>query len=129
MTPNYKSRNTRSQKVLIKARELLSTPGTWCQGRLARDANGLGCQPKAPGAVRFCMMGAVMRYLPKKSHTEVLNTKNEVFDALALEIRRKFQVNVRGVTAWNDDEHRTVEDVLKIYDLVLETMKERRNQV
>ena len=54
-------RVTRSRlvEVIADALEIMATPETWTRGTLARDAQGAPVSPFAPGAVRFCAIGAL----------------------------------------------------------------------
>lgn len=46
------------------ARELISDPTRWCQGRFARDEDGHGVFHGSVNAVSFCAAGALWRVNP-----------------------------------------------------------------
>jgi hypothetical protein len=54
-------RVTRSRlvEVIAGALEIMAAPETWTRGTLARDVQGAPVSPFAPGAVRFCAIGAL----------------------------------------------------------------------
>jgi hypothetical protein len=54
-------RVTRSRlvEVIAGALEIMAAPETWTRGTLARDSQGAPISPFAPGAVRFCAIGAL----------------------------------------------------------------------
>ena len=45
----------------MKPSELLADPKAWTKNALARNASGGECTPYAPGAVCWCLEGAMMR--------------------------------------------------------------------
>ena len=52
---------------LIAARELIASPENWTSGVLARAINGAQLPPNDPGAVRWCAIGALVRYTARNS--------------------------------------------------------------
>ncbi len=46
---------------LRATRRLISTPMTWCQTYLARDATGLPAMPSDPHACQWCLLGAIAK--------------------------------------------------------------------
>lgn len=49
------------RRIIDRARALIATPGSWTQGEFARDANGAAVSWRSPGAVQFCLWGALYR--------------------------------------------------------------------
>ena len=47
--------------ALIKAFDLISTPGKWTKGTYARDISGEEVYPDSESAVCFCSLGALMK--------------------------------------------------------------------
>ena len=42
-------------------KELLSSQDRWCQEELAKDEHGNNVRPRNPNAVRFCLLGAIIK--------------------------------------------------------------------
>jgi hypothetical protein len=85
--------------LLDRAAEILTAPGAWTQGELARDANGapvLG--PCYPEAVCFCLIGAVEA--AGASDLVEAATIEFLYDQLGL------------VASWNDEPGRTQQEVV-----------------
>lgn len=84
----------------MKAWELISGPGAWTQGFLARDRDGKACLEDDSEACCFCMMGAIKRvYGPDF---------REVFDVL---LRNKVG---QWYPQWNDRPGRTQAEVVAV---------------
>lgn len=47
------------KQVLEESRQRIERPDRWCQGTLARDRDGVACDPGDLKAVSFCAAGAV----------------------------------------------------------------------
>jgi hypothetical protein len=57
----------------MKAHELLSSPETWCQEALAKDARGDNVRPFNPKAVQWCALAAVQKVYPPSRWDEAMN--------------------------------------------------------
>lgn len=87
-----------AKNVLNKALEVLERDG-WCQGT-AHDADG-----------RHCALGAIQ--VATHSHV-VINLP----DGAAWRLRKAIggpPGRIRGIAGWNDDPHRTYEDVVLVF--------------
>lgn len=101
-------------RVLQRARKLLESG--WCQDMCAQDMQGREVYYDKESAKLFCTLGAVYRaasdlhaqgaaeQLAFKRLTHVLDLPPRDFDSLG---------------QWNDDPHRTRDDVLALFDLAM----------
>lgn len=81
----------------------------WTQGTYAKNGKNQSCFPRDPHAVSWCLLGACAR------------TRNEINTTFVLQaILRRRGVNPL-LSAWNDAEHRTKQEVL---DLINEAIAE-----
>lgn len=91
----------------MKAWELLSAPGAWCQGAMARDQSGDGVPIGSNAACRWCALGALTRCYGARGLDAFLHA----IDAL----RAHEQVRaLGGVNLWNDRRGRTQEEVVAL---------------
>ncbi len=92
-------------ELLKAARARIERPEAWTQGSWARDADGHRCAENAPGAVRWCSLGAIQ------------GPRQVVGDA---EAALKDTLVDRGssvaVSTFNDDPTRTHAEVLDLFD-------------
>lgn len=89
----------------MKAYELLDSPERWTQFVPARNSAGEVVKAKAPDAVCWCIMGAIVRCYPKG--------KRNMFEDFCNKVRC-------DLSQWNDRPERTWEEVynlLKEYDI------------
>jgi len=86
--------------VLEGMRQRLATDATWTQGALARRSTGAQCDPRAPEAVSWCILGAAMACAATLAEADA-----------ALETL--FIVNAAD---WNDRPSRCHRDVLHAID-------------
>ena len=101
------------QITLRAARELLSKPGTWTQGVMARDASGQKSQaPWSPHAVCWCLEGAIQRASDATRFEARTATPRDVLLAIEKEVGQK-------AARWNDDPSRTQEEVLALLDRMI----------
>jgi hypothetical protein len=49
------------ERIVARARELITRPGSWVQGGFAFTRDGRGVEPTDPEAVQFCAVGALIR--------------------------------------------------------------------
>ncbi len=49
------------ERIVARARELITRPGSWVQGGLAFTRDGRGVEATDPQAVQFCAVGALIR--------------------------------------------------------------------
>lgn len=103
-----------AEAVLRRAREILSPRGAWRPLAFARDAEGRVCPVFAPGAVSYCLVGAITLAAAGEDLTP---TFRDAFKALAL--GESHAERVIAVQAWNDREGRTQAEVLDKLDDVL----------
>ena len=74
----------------------------WCQGSIARDAQGKSCLETSPDAVQWCLYGAVSAAYPYD-----IQKRGEILDKLPL------PTNV-PLGRWNDDPKRTQAEVIAL---------------
>jgi hypothetical protein len=88
-----------------KLSEVLWGPQTWCQGKLRKSARG-----------PFCLLGAVQEMLGNIDAPEVAEQAEGVQDDLHRAIQLVDPEFFGSVSAWNDREHRTWEDIAAVVD-------------
>ena len=98
--------------ILIKAKELISQPGAWTQGEIARDASGNLTEVLGEDATCFCTLGAIY----KAAHD--LDAPNDE-DLKAINHMRKV-LDYPLIATWNDNIYRTQEDVIALFTKVIE---------
>lgn len=108
-------------EVLKATRELLSAPERWTKGRYARNADGSCVPPTAPGAVCFCLEGALCRVTAGMERAELLVCEARI----ALE-RHGGSDSLRrnGIVAWNDRKIRKFEQVTKALERTIAVLAE-----
>lgn len=94
---------TRDQVLeLLDEVEALIQQG-WCQKYLARTTTGAAVSPHSDLACQWCLRGAISR----ANYTE----DEDVEDAAAHALRQLIDL---PITRWNDEPHRTVDDVIAL---------------
>ena len=99
-------------EALIAARELLTEQSRWCRGAFARSVGGVHVHPMSPQAVCWCAIGALI----KVTRMEPGHNAKLFLSTVAIE---NFHTNA---TVVND--HNGWGDVLRLYDLAIERMKQ-----
>jgi hypothetical protein len=89
----------------------------WCQGALARTADGIAVNPENPRAAQWCMLGAV-GYMPLintsvPANLAVWPASQAIYETLCQRCANKPTI------AFNDSLGRTKEEVIHIYDLTI----------
>jgi hypothetical protein len=59
---------SQESNILNAAADLLAKPNGWCQGTLARDANGTPVEPESLEACSFCAIGAIEKIAPSGTY-------------------------------------------------------------
>jgi hypothetical protein len=91
----------------MKAYELLSQPGAWTQGTLARDSEGLATNVMGPTACSFCIAGAIERCYP------CLEDNLKALDQVKQELKTRYDT-FQFVGKWNDHPDRKHEEVVEL---------------
>ncbi len=86
----------------MKAYELLEKPESWCQGTLARKADGTCTYSYASDAVAWCLAGALYK---------VSSFADAVDDA---EKKIQDEIGTLFLGKWNDDPSRKHEEVVAL---------------
>ncbi len=84
----------------MKAHELLSDESKWCREAYALDSQGRVTPPDSPTACRWCIEGAIFRCY--SDSTDALRRIDGALEARGA---------TRDVLVFNDDKHRTFEEV------------------
>ncbi|HKR19992.1 MAG TPA: hypothetical protein VJS41_07600 [Stellaceae bacterium] len=101
--------------ILTEGRRLVAAG--WCQGAMAKDAQGRATEASSPEAVAFDLVGAIER--------AVLNLLGGDRDTLIQNYYKGFYALAWGLhthsklSAWNDDTARRHAEVLERFDLAL----------
>ena len=115
--------------VLKMARGFIQEPDAWVQGCHAQNDIGEEVAPEEPGAVCFCLEGAIIRALMELSE---INAGDPSFPSELLDI----EVEVMGddeddgrdedsMTIWNDSMDQTHDEVLARVDATLERLEQK----
>lgn len=89
----------------MKVRELLKDETCWTKGAYARDEKGNDIPATSEQATCFCLRGAIRKcYLDPEIREKVLET-----------VYREIEYP-RGISFWNDNPHRTFEDVKELVE-------------
>ena len=100
--------------ILIAARKLISDSARWTRWSYARDISGHQIDPKSPGAVSWCAIGALERvagYDQKRSE--------EAYDALCIYCVEN--TRFRNIALLNDYSDHA--EVLRVFDGLIEEGK------
>jgi hypothetical protein len=99
----------------MKAHELLSSPETWCQEALAKDARGDNVPPFNPKAVQWCALAAAQKVYPSPQWDEAMN---RVLRALSVSEKGIKQLSRSDkaccVMGWNDRRESSYHEIRKI---------------
>lgn len=90
--------------VLRRARDLLEDERRWCRGSFARGWRDIPVPLGSVVARRYCALGAIMR-----AGRELSVSAEDACVALEWQVGRPVQ-------DWNDDPHRTHDEVLAAFD-------------
>lgn len=103
--------------VLIEARALLATPGSWTQFVSERDAAGYEVSDSGrhgPVASR-CVTGAIFAAEPNAGLLHCSNAEGAI-GQLRNAIKRHTECAYENMPAWNDSPERTHQEVLQALD-------------
>lgn len=112
--------------VLREARALISDPSRWTKGAEARDIGGKSISSRSDSAVCFCSSGAVEHIVWRDRASCPVSTNKALFAgliALCEEVERDTGYR-KPIEVWNDNEARTHEEVLTLFDLAIERLEE-----
>lgn len=99
----------------MKIKELYSDPSKWAKYHLAQNKNGGTISPSDKDAVRFCLIGALIRcYRDKKYFWEKESPYETAFYKLKYEIES--HPNKFGISDYNDSVGTTFEDIKKLVE-------------
>ncbi len=116
MSTNPKEK-TETIAALSLARDLLAKPDGWCQGTLASDVDSLLLEVHDKHAVRFCMLGAMLRVTG-------LHIMPDNLEEPLLRVIGKDAYDDAGIPDFNDDHDTSQADVLAAFDLAIELVRE-----
>lgn len=102
--------------ILTTARELIADPKHWIKGILASTLDNCEVDPEQTEAVKFCMVGAVLR--AEKDHNYVYRRSDAVENPFLFLTKA---CNGRVLAVYND--HYTHEQVLQLFDKAIELAK------
>ena len=127
-------------EVLEEAKGLVARG--WIQYAQAHNAYGEGCFADDPGAVCWCLTGALRYALYKRSHVHIDPSNGVITEDLML-MRAAYERigwgmgmgaedtagvalgDIEGILGeWNDDEHRTQAEVVAVIEAVLVKARE-----
>ena len=116
--------------VLTKARNLIDKKG-WTQHAYARNRSGHSVDAADPGAVCFCMTGAIhlgARYTTRAGLDPLVRSMRIRYRSVAArhavyQVLKKVRPSVSGIAAWNDVHATSKEEVLAVFDKAIAKAK------
>jgi len=101
------------RELLIKTREILLQPESWCKGRLAIDAIGLPVAPESENAVSFCLWGGMLKAVESRTSFADYSLVSSAgyFLETFLDASRW-----QNIVAFNNDEKTTHPEILELLD-------------
>ena len=88
----------------MKAHELLSSPGTWCQESPAEDAQGNKVQAFDPHAVKWCALTAIQKSYPPAQWEEAMDRVLRALSVSEIGIAQLTKSDKAcSLMEWNDD--------------------------
>jgi len=100
------------------ATELRTHPEHWTQGEFARDAQGGKVDYRSPAAVCWCLHGFIRRELAVPIGGSTASEILSAFEQAAIGKPYIRDVSGLGFVAWQDEQGRTVADIIAVCDLV-----------
>jgi len=118
--------------VLVEARRLISVPGSWTKGAVARDKEGeaLGLA-NSRRACRWCAVGAVYRAHAQISDGTVfddVNALRALSEVIAPQGNPNESAWLNTISSVNDAELTRHKDVLDIFDAAISAVRKRMQQ-
>lgn len=115
-------------QILVEARKLIDTPDKWCQNSLAKSDFG-NVEVISPIANRFCLNGSIVKARLVLASKYPLNqfefASQKAFEYIEDHIEKKYGNSYSYYSSrWNDDKNRTHEDVMRLFDEVIEGQTE-----
>jgi hypothetical protein len=96
-------------EVLLAAKDKIMQG--WCKGAFAKDLIGNTVNPESDKATRWCAVGAMMA---------VANDDNLLVFGTLTNLFREYIGGHISLPDWQDQPERTQEDVLQLFDLVIQ---------
>lgn len=111
----------------MRAREIISQG--WTQGTYARNKDNEEVFHDSSEAVCFCLEGAIIRSIHENNF---LNDEKILLYNLQTIIKnniqnRKYGYYYPSTVCWNDKPERTKEEVLNLFDNIIEKIKEKED--
>ena len=104
-----------------KMKKLVDTPDKWLQGVWAKKANDENVKASSAEACKFCMSGALIHAMPEpevRDSGDYLLLRERCFDVFRDKLGE--QHGFISLYVWNDMDDRTHDDVLRLFEAVLE---------
>ena len=122
-----------SIEILTKAKELISDPKRWSQGKMARNRKGELVRSTAPTAVRWCALGAINHFTIDLNFSRMKRHREVAVDLLCsvigiTRINRWNDDPNPYINRWNDDPKRTHEEVMDAFDQAI-ILAQRREEL
>jgi len=99
----------------MKAHELLSSPGTWCQESPAEDAHGNKVPAFHPDAVKWCALAAIQKLYPPSEWEQAMD---RILRALSVSDKGIRQLSKSDkaccLMEWNDDRNSSFREIREI---------------
>ena len=110
---NVMARWRREWQGTLEARRWIKEPGRWIRGWSARTATDQPTSPTSPNCEKCCLLGLCFKFkVPLDDVRDVIRQRNG-------------DGRLNSVTAWNDDEATTLDDVVDVLTSVYNRVRAR----
>jgi hypothetical protein len=108
---------TTALEVLQEARNILESPGRWCQLHYALNDQGTSTDPLDPRAQRFCLLGAIERAAHHLGFPYWTRREPDLLAPL-------YELVQGPITEFNDAPERKHKDILDLLDQTIKKLEE-----
>jgi hypothetical protein len=107
------------RELLIAARDLLADPSRWIKGEIAQNAAGDARNPDDPDACKWCMNGALIHCAGSGEWWSEERQEPTTL-GIALDCLSRITGNNLPVSAWQDREQTTHQEMLELFGKAIE---------
>ena len=107
-------------EVLLRARDLISTPEAWTKRSFARGKNGRPTAPSASISTQWCMTGAVQR--SARAVTTRFDARWGVVVNEAIIALTEHPAIKKSIAFFNDHSNTTHDDVMRVFNETIDKL-------